>query len=487
MKSYLNKNTERAAEALVNKTSESKKTVAQSNPEALCADLALNPFEKSSKTTRSPQKALSGLLIEQQKGGMSGSPKTPTAPIWSGILTNSATRVRQLPLKTMFQPAAAEASGPLPKGKDYIAKMRTAEEEAVKKCRGVLQNMKLLVPEQKNVGLGIQTGISELDELLDVIESYRKNWVAAEKEEMRLSNVETAEGLGTNASTSVPISNRNKRRATSPADPDEENPSRASSGSWQTVTRKRPKGAETGTKAANGSPHTAVGKKAKGARNKKRKRKRKVPKTRSEAVLVVPASSTSYASVLKDLRDKLSSESTNIQMKAVRKTRNGALLLEMDKGEKVSKEFCESLKQTLGNAATVTDLKPKATVEMRGLDSLTSGEEILSAIAKLLSVPKVDATVRLTAPDSRDQKRAFVDLATEDANNILKVGRIRIGWISCQMKFWDKPRRCFRCFGFGHLKSDCSGPDRKGQGLCMKCGEAGHLIKNCNKPPKCYL
>ena len=37
MNTNLIKNTERAAEALVNKTSESKKTVAQSNPDAFCA------------------------------------------------------------------------------------------------------------------------------------------------------------------------------------------------------------------------------------------------------------------------------------------------------------------------------------------------------------------------------------------------------------------------------------------------------------------
>ena len=46
--------------------------------------------------------------------------------------------------------------------------------------------MKQLTQKQINVGLSTQTGALELNELLNAIESYRKNWVAAEKKEMRL-------------------------------------------------------------------------------------------------------------------------------------------------------------------------------------------------------------------------------------------------------------------------------------------------------------
>ena len=96
----------------------------------------------------------------------------------------------------------------------------------------------------------------------------------------------------------------------------------------------------------------------------------------------------------------------------------------MDKEAKVTKEFRESLKQTLKNTATVTDQKPKVTIEMKRLDSFTTGEEVLSAIAQLLSASQVDVKVRLTVPDAREQRRAFIDLANVDANNFLKVGRV---------------------------------------------------------------
>ena len=70
-----------------------------------------------------------------------------------------------------------------------------------------------------------------------------------------------------------------------------------------------------------------------GVKKKKRKRIKNGIKTRSAAVLVLPTNGTSYASVLKDLRTKFSLGNAEQQMKAVRKTRNGALQLEMTRGK----------------------------------------------------------------------------------------------------------------------------------------------------------
>ena len=93
--------------------------------------------------------------------------------------------------------------------------------------------------------MGIQTGTSELDELLDVIESYRTNGMAAEMEERHLLSDGLADSLKTNANTSVSISNRKKRRANSTA----ELASSESRNTCHTVTRKKAK--KSGNKAKN--------------------------------------------------------------------------------------------------------------------------------------------------------------------------------------------------------------------------------------------
>ena len=150
--------------------------------------------------------------------------------------------------------------------------------------------MKQLTQKQKNVGLGIQTGISLMRQKSLITESYRKNWLAAEKEEMLESSFSTT-------SSSISMSNWKKKQNTSPADPVTEplqrllaNPTRLSPGK----SRRKQKLAKK--KTVNGNPHTAVGKEVKSARNKKLKRKSKGPKTHWEAVLVIPDSATSYAS-----------------------------------------------------------------------------------------------------------------------------------------------------------------------------------------------
>ena len=83
--------------------------------------------------------------------------------------------------------------------------------------------------------------------------------------------------------------------------------------------------------------------------------------------------------MLNDLRNDFSLDSAKVQMKAVRKTRNGALLLDVDKEVKASKKFSAFLKQTLKNTASVTDLQQKATVSCElggGLEDFTHGKKL---------------------------------------------------------------------------------------------------------------
>ena len=60
--------------------------------------------------------------------------------------------------------------------------MRQAEEESLEKCKGIVQIMKMAMAKQKNVSMDVKNGAAQLDELFDVIKSYRRNWLIAETE-----------------------------------------------------------------------------------------------------------------------------------------------------------------------------------------------------------------------------------------------------------------------------------------------------------------
>lgn len=336
--------------------------------------------------------------------------------------------------------------------------------------------IKQAIAKQKNISLEVKNGAAQLEEMFDIIQSYRRNWKMKEKEIGRAAPANLTD-------TTTPL----KRRATSPP---EQQPTqkarREKDGEWKQVTNKKLKAKKPdGKRNTPGKPKSPN----KDVRQKKANEKRKgptKPKKLSEAVVIKPAEGNSYADVLKNIRSKLKS-SDEVKLKGIRKTRAGAVLLELEKGQTANPTFCEALKSTLRETATVADLKPRATVEIKDLDSLTTKEEVEDSVRSMLQGYDKAMKINISVPNSREQVRAFVTLDEEKAEIIIKQARIKIGCINCRVRLKENCKRCFRCFGPGHLIGGCKGPDRRGQGLCIKCGQPGHKLKECNKPPKCCL
>lgn len=74
-------------------------------------------------------------------------------------------------------------------------------------------------------------------------------------------------------------------------------------------------------------------------------RRRKVGRRqRLEALLIKRTRGKSYADVLRDIKSKVKSEETQTDIKSIRPTRNGDVLLELGKQTKDIKAFSEVLK-----------------------------------------------------------------------------------------------------------------------------------------------
>ena len=85
----------------------------------------------------------------------------------------------------------------------------------------------------------------------------------------------------------------------------------------------------------------------------------------------------------------------------------------------------------------------------------------------------------------REQVRAFITLAAESAGGLLRIGRIKIGWIQAKIRPWVSEKRCFQCLIVDHRTASCMGPDRTT--LCLKYGEASYRIRECANIAKCFL
>ncbi|XP_039951405.1 uncharacterized protein LOC120768698 [Bactrocera tryoni] len=157
-------------------------------------------FRRSSRVLRSP--VLIATPKQTEKNGEKTAPKeTP--------VTQAAPAKQRDGKSTPV--VAKEGTQNSPK-QEYITQMRRAEEESLEKCKGIVQKMKLAMAKQKNVCMDVKNGTAQLDELFDVIKSYRRNWLTAENEKRRPH-------LSRRIAT--PESAASKRRATSPVEPRE--------------------------------------------------------------------------------------------------------------------------------------------------------------------------------------------------------------------------------------------------------------------------
>lgn len=366
---------------------------------------------------------------------------------------------------------------------ELIGKMRRMEEDTMSQCRETLDMMQRVTHRQKNISIDVKNGISRMTELLDVMLSYRRTWKAAE-EERTTSNLRKKTATQQLADAPTPTTTNTKRAATSPVVAESCKKHRAKEPSkekketpqnkeenWVTVTKKR-------TQKKPKEISTKPGKDTRG------KDKPRLGRTKPDALVIKPAEGHTYSDVLKSLRSKITTEDSD-RIKAVRRTLTGAILLEFSRGEKVKPEFVQQLRGTVQETASIAELKQRATIEIRDLDSFTVKEEVETAIRKLIADPNEQLQTRITVPNVREQVRAFITLSAESAARLIKIGHVKVGWIRAKMRVCEGIRRCYRCLETGHSQANCSGPDRRD--MCIKCGETGHKMRECRSAPKCAL
>ncbi|XP_073831444.1 uncharacterized protein [Musca autumnalis] len=150
------------------------------------------------------------------------------------------------------------------------------------------------------------------------------------------------------------------------------------------------------------------------------------PRSRANVVLVKPADGHTYADVLKNLKENVKPEDADVIVRTIRKTRNGAIFLELAQGGK-TKQFSDAIKDTLKETAQETDSKPKAAIEIRDIDCTTTKEDVIVAILKNTGTNEEDMTIgidkqRQVDPDSPSAYRplCMLDTARKLLERLLK-------------------------------------------------------------------
>jgi hypothetical protein len=144
---------------------------------------------------------------------------------------------------------------------------------------------------------------------------------------------------------------------------------------------------------------------------------------------------------------------------------------------------------------------PKAEVlVVKAKDKSAKVDDVIRQMKARVDISKVDVKVKsLTGAENgrisvklapargtaapKLRKAVFPDV---EADRLLEVGRVRIGWNQCRVQERMVPMRCFQCLRFGHLASRCAAEKRVAAGSCFRCGKEGHLARDCENDPWCH-
>lgn len=197
--------------------------------------------------------------------------------------------------------------------------------------------------------------------------------------------------------------------------------------------------------------------------------------------IIVKAQGMSYAELLKSVKSKVDIVNEGIDVKKIKKTMKGDLLLEVVGNENASK-LQNAIKTNMGNAELIHKTK-EVVLQIFDIDADITKEQLEREIRKNVT-GKIDTLQILSLRSTNwGSQTATIKLRKEIAEALARKEEIKIGWVRCKIKKKIHLVRCFKCLDYGHRTADCQGTDRSD--ICINCAKTGHVAKDCTNSSHC--
>jgi len=203
--------------------------------------------------------------------------------------------------------------------------------------------------------------------------------------------------------------------------------------------------------------------------------RRRIPKT--EAVTIAePAEGETYASVMRLVTSCIDPQELGIQIGKVRRTKAGAILMEVN-GKEAADKLASHLRETIGQRAKVNRSRRMTPVLIINIPDWVDDDKVKNAVAAAdPSLEIAGISIRENAGGGKVAK-LMVDM--EAALKLSALKGISIGWNLCRVKLLEaKAPTCYKCQARGHVAVACQAAEAQPI-KCYRCQGTGHLAAAC--------
>lgn len=173
---------------------------------------------------------------------------------------------------------------------------------------------------------------------------------------------------------------------------------------------------------------TVPGRKKKSANGKK-----KFMRNNSN-VVIVESEASMYSEVLKSIKTGANMNIIGDKITALRQTKAGGILIQVTGGSAAADQLRSEVSKLVDVNTRVRQPTQRVLVELRGLDSITSSDDLINDIVLNSDITKEEVRIISLRKTYGETQAALVLMPLDSAARATKNGRMRIGLVYCSAR-----------------------------------------------------
>lgn len=198
-----------------------------------------------------------------------------------------------------------------------------------------------------------------------------------------------------------------------------------------------------------------------------------------------------YAETLKELNDKIKPSEHNVEIRSVKETQRGQMIIEvLEKEEGATKVLAATLEREMTMKAKVEERREERFL-VRNLWEGVSDKELEEGLRKtglFTQRFRVEQPKKSKGPRNKNSVTAMIHVSPTDAWTLRKNGNttVRLGeWTRVQITEWTVVPICDNCNKISHRKENCQ-EAKEEKKRCHQCAGFDHIASECVSLPQCY-